>query len=103
MANEPQEYDEVSVVVDGVLEQVVCFDASQRVIASDYGMTQADGTQWTDFLDGIEATASQSGLRYEVFILSHGHPMDIGDEECACAQYVTDHNPNYVFNDDDDS
>ena len=74
-------YADVSVVVDGALEESASF--------YDYAVLDA-------FIQTIREEAEGDGYRTEVYVLLHDHSPDV--EECACSQYVQDHNPEYVFN-----
>lgn len=74
-------YATVDVIVDGALEDTETF--------TDYLLMN-------EFIDGVRVDAESDGYETEVFIQYHEHDMDIDD--CACAQYETDHSPAFVFN-----
>jgi hypothetical protein len=43
--------------------------------------------------------ASENGLHTQMFVVQHDHPLAQPDpEECACAQYLTDHAPAWEWN-----
>jgi ABC-type molybdenum transport system ATPase subunit/photorepair protein PhrA len=76
----PTAYAEVSVVVDGGLDEERTF---------------YDETLMRDFLATVEGEAKDHGYPTEVFVLHHEHePMD----ECACVQYLQDHKPFAEYN-----
>ncbi len=80
-------YAEVAVVVDGAQESFDLFH---------------DETHMADHIGQVEADAAGDGYKTEVYVLYHDHD-DLGEgEECACAQYLTDHHPTHVFNAGDD-
>ena len=74
-------YADVTVVVDGAEEQHETF--------TDYLLLD-------QFIDGIREDAESDGYHTEVFVLWHEHEMSA--DECACAQYVTDHHPQHEWN-----
>jgi hypothetical protein len=78
-------FAEVTVVVDGALE------AEERF---------RDEIAMRQFIMDIESDAEGDGVRTEVFVLYHGHDLDVDD--CACIQYELDHRPKYIFNGDGD-
>ena len=72
-------YADVSVIVDGALEEERTFH---------------DETLMNDYLRQIKDEAAADGIRTEVYVLWHEHDdMD----ECECIQYVTDHHPYAVY------
>jgi len=75
-------YADVSVIVDGALEEDERFH--------DYMLLDA-------FVSVIEEDQKDHGYPVEVYILEHDHEEPNGDEECACAQYLQDHRPSYTF------
>jgi hypothetical protein len=75
----PSAYAEVTVIVDGALDQEITF---------------TDETLMRDFIDKIREDAESDGYPTEVFVLYHEH--EPGD--CECVQYVTDHRPAYAWN-----
>lgn len=75
------EFWDVSVIVEGALDASETFESS-------------DGME--DYIARQEQAAKKDGLWTEVFVQYHGHPM--AEEECACAQYETDHHPDYEWN-----
>lgn len=99
MTGEPvQEYEEYTVVWDGALEQTV--EAANGVILqSSYGQDEEAGTLVQAWLDEIETAADSDSVRVEVFCLAHPHAPGI---ECECAQYASDHHPEYTFGGDDE-
>jgi hypothetical protein len=57
----------------------------------------SEGKQLDDWLRNKKMEAMSNTARVEIFLLSHDHPTDV--EDCACAQYLTDHHPfwkNYI-------
>jgi hypothetical protein len=72
-------YADVSVVVDGALEEEHRF---------------TDEALMTDYIRTVQDEAEGHGYRTEVFILEHDHEP----AECECIQYVQDHKPAYTFN-----
>lgn len=74
-------YADVDVIVDGAL-------AHQK--------TFTDHAALTSFIEQERDAAVADGLWTEVYILWHEHPMT--DEECTCAQYATDHHPDFEWN-----
>jgi hypothetical protein len=72
-------YAEVTVIVDGAVEQEETFH--------DYLLMD-------EFINGIREEARGDGYPTEIRVLEHGHADD--GEECACAQYKTDHHPRYA-------
>lgn len=76
-------YAEVSVVVDGGLEECVTFH---------------DETAMLDYIAEVGDDAADHGYPTEVYVLWHEH-----DEtgECECVQYLTDHHPYASWNTDD--
>lgn len=78
-------YTEVTVIVDGALEE-----------SENFGGGKAEAARFDAFLARVEAEAEADGLLTEVYTLDHPHAEDA--EECACAQYATDHHPAWTFN-----
>ena len=74
-------YTQVDVICEGALEESETF--------TDYLLLNK-------YLANLKTEALEDGVTLEVYILEHEHALDI---ECNCAQYVTDHNPNYVLGD----
>jgi hypothetical protein len=74
-------YSEISVVVDGALEEEQTF--------TDYLLE-------AEYLDRIEEEATDHGYPTEVFRLYHEH--NPSDEDCGCIQYVQDHHPYASYN-----
>lgn len=72
-------YAEVSVVVDGALEESETF---------------YDETPLSEYVESIRQEAEGHGYPTEVYVLYHDH----SPSECECAQYVTDHHPAYSWN-----
>ena len=77
-------YAQVTVVVDGALEAEETFH--------DYALMD-------EYIKGVEQDALGDGCPTEVYILEHEHADDV--EDCACAQFVTDHHPAYSWNTED--
>lgn len=75
-------YYEVSVLVEGALSEDRDFD----------GWRQA----WA-YISSVRDAAPRHGKLTEVFVLEHQHAPQ---EECECGQYLTSHNPDYVWNED---
>lgn len=73
-------YADVSVIVDGALER-------EEMIT--------DETALTDYLAMVESDARDDGIRAEVWIIWHDHSPSV--DECSCAQYVTRHEANVVY------
>lgn len=75
-------YVEVSVVVDGALEETETF---------------RDESLMLDYVRTVQDEANGHGYRTEVYVLEHDHePAD-----CSCVQYVQDHRPRWTFNGDE--
>lgn len=74
-------YAEVTVIVDGALDQEHTFD--------DYQVMQ-------EYIDILRDLSMDDGQATEVYIQYHDH--GISDDECMCAQYETDHKPAYSWN-----
>lgn len=72
---------EVSVVVDGAVEQD--------------GVVFFDEVLLREFVAGIEEEARGDGYWTQVFVLWHEHEVGI---ECECVQYVQSHKPYAEFN-----
>ena len=77
-------YAEVTVIVDGAEEQFETF--------TDYLLME-------QFIDGAREDAEGDGYPTEVYVQYHEH--DLQDTECSCAQYETDHHPQYSWNNGD--
>ncbi len=89
-----EQYDEYTVVWDGTLESIVLVSDGE-VFEVEYG-TETYPQSVDGWLAAIERGASESQTPVEVYVLSHGHSPD-SDGECVCAQYLTDHHPDYTF------
>lgn len=74
-------FAEVTVIVDGAVDDEI---------------TVTDQAVLSAVIAGIGADAEADGITAEVYIQWHDHPMDYAGE-CVCAQYATDHHPDYVF------
>lgn len=74
-------YREVWVVVDGMTD-------SEDTLHPDSDLL-------SEIVTGAEICAQTTGLPVEVYTLYHDH--DDNGDECACAQYLTDHAPDYTF------
>jgi hypothetical protein len=76
--NEPahQRYADVAVVIDSGL------------VETDNVSTQEEVDAMVNYYRETEATAD-----VQVFVIWHEHGLDLEGEECACAQYATDHRP----------
>lgn len=72
-------YADVSVVVDGALEESPRF---------------YDECALNAYLAEIEADAADHGYPTEVYVLYHDHEP----RECECVQYLQDHKPTYSYN-----
>lgn len=77
------DYRTVTVVVDGALEDEQYF--TNDVAGSD---------ALSAYLDRTYEAAIGDRKRTEVYVLYHSH--EIG-AECECAQYATDHRPEFVW------
>ena len=64
------------------------------------GATWTDETLLDEYVAGLEEDAQSTGYRYELYRVDHDHAQLVGDEECACVQYLQDHHPYRVFNAD---
>ena len=73
-------YADVSAVVNGAL--------TEQLIA--YTQAQVD-----EFVEHHERKTREDGLSTEVYVLWHEHENTV--EDCACVQYLTDHNPYASF------
>ena len=81
-------YTEVTVIVAGAIEDEQIFEADQGHLLDAY-------------LNAVAVNAKEDGEPTEVYLLEHSHPiLDENEEviECACAQYVTDQHPAFVYN-----
>jgi len=74
-------YLDASVIVDGALEEDARFH---------------DYLVFEEWLNGVEEDANSHGYLTEVYTIEHDH--EESDEECSCAQYLTDHHPSYIYN-----
>ncbi len=74
-------YFTVETIVEGALQD------SQTFYEGEDKMRQ--------YLLKVEADAKADGLRTEVYVLYHDHDESV---ECECAQYVTDHRPEFSYN-----
>lgn len=74
-------YAEVTVIVDGAVEQTEIFH---------------DQALLNQFVDGVREDAESDGYPTEVYVQYHEH--DLTSQECECAQYETDHHPAYAYN-----
>jgi hypothetical protein len=77
-------YTEVTVVVDGTLEEVAQFpdDATE---------------QQEEFLEEqkeLGETEAGAGCHTAIFVDHHPHEMEA---DCQCAQYATDHKPDFEY------
>ncbi len=77
-------YAEVSVVVDGALEQNLTFH---------------DATLMTAEIAEIVEEAKGDGYRTEVFVMFHEHNET---EDCECVQFEASHLPEVTINSDTD-
>jgi hypothetical protein len=60
---------------------------------------------WEEVENEVEAERAafiEDGEETEIYILLHEHDYLEDDDECACAQYETDHNPDYRFKKDEE-
>lgn len=85
-------YDEVTIVVDGALDETRIYSFGGSVSRD---QLQEQSGDFDALLAELETAAEHDELEIEVYVLTHGHPIDTDD--CACAQYATDHHPNYIF------
>lgn len=76
-------YREVTTVVDGAEEDFSVIDLDTGL---DEIVTRAE-------------TIAQRGRSVQVYTITHDHRPS--EEECACVQYLTDHHPDYSFNERD--
>ena len=76
-------YADVTVIVDGAVGTENTF--------YDYALME-------QFIDTIRDEAMGDGYPTDVYIQYHEH--DMTDNECMCAQYETDHHPDYSWNND---
>jgi hypothetical protein len=74
-------YAEVSVIVDGALEEAETFH--------DYLLLE-------EYVRTIESDAADHGYPTEVYVVAHDHSPDV--DECGCVQYLQDHKPQYAYN-----
>jgi hypothetical protein len=74
-------YADVSIIVDGVLEEESTF---------------TDQALMDDYLATIAEEAEGHGYPVEVFVVWHEH--DPSDGECVCVQYLTDNKPYATHN-----
>jgi len=78
-------YVEATVIVEGALDETRVFG-------------EGDAEKLDDFEAEVEE-AAKDGLATELYVLRHDHePLTEGDEDCACAQYLTDHLPARSWN-----
>ena len=78
-------YPDVDVIVEGALDSSETFE--------DDALSEAN---MAVYIEGTRESAEADGLRTEVYILYHDH--DMSEDECSCAQYVTDGHPAYSWN-----
>jgi len=77
-------YWDVTVVVAGAVDEDRTFGDSDREMV-----------ERGAFLAEVKRAAESLGDEtVEVYELFHDHPMSV--EDCACAQYLTDHHPSYT-------
>ena len=77
-------YIEAEVVIHGAREEITLFfDGDEQKLG-----------RW---LKKYRDWAHQNNTQVSIFIIGHNHPLLGQDEECFCAQYVTDHHPMYIF------
>lgn len=74
-------FAEVTVIVDGALEETAIF--------YDYAVQAA-------WMEDLKADAMDHGYPTEVFVVEHDHAVTV--EECVCVQYRTDHKPVWSHN-----
>lgn len=77
-------YTEVSVVVDGADNGTETFR-----------WTKKGYTEMETFIEKTKAEGlADASVVTEIYVMDHGHSLD--DGECVCAQYLTDHNPEWT-------
>ena len=76
-----ERYTDLSLICEGALERSETFET--RAAAETYATEE------------LRAYAVEApGALVEIFLLDHEHSPDV--EDCACAQYVTDHHPDFT-------
>jgi len=75
-------YEEITVVVEGALEEVKRF--------TDYALRNA-------YLDALQQECEADGIQADVYVVEHCHSPDYKRADCACVQFATDHNPRWRF------
>lgn len=80
---EPQEYWDVDLIIEGAL---------------DWSSTFYDKGEMNEWAKGYQEAGENLRVRTEIYIMHHAHPVLSEDEECQCAQYLTDHHPTYSWN-----
>ena len=78
-------YTEFTVIADGALDEGLTLDWTD----------ERYDVQQSQLLDSCERDAREQGIEINVYIIEHEHEHT--DEECACVQYLTDHNPAFTF------
>ena len=73
-------YYEVQVMVAGAAEDMREFDTWDEV---------------EEFVEEQRRAAAEDGLRTEIYLVEHEHEHE--SKECSCAQYITDHKPEWTF------
>jgi hypothetical protein len=89
-------YYDVTVVIEGAVDEDATFpETDEGMIGMDQMIDSLRIWAKQDKINGI-ASAEQVNPWVQIFTLYHAHPLS--DEECSCAQYVTDHHPEYEWN-----
>lgn len=84
------QYVEVTCIVDGALDETILV-SDGTIFECEYGdSNDYVGRSFIEWLDDLQNA--------EVYVLLHDHNYD--GEECACAQYETDHRPMWTFGSD---
>jgi hypothetical protein len=86
-----QGYVEATVIVEGAVDGSSIFGELGGMIPESMFAGSLD-----EYISKVAREAKSDGLWTEVYILEHFHPLD--DEDCECAQYVTDGRPAYSWN-----
>lgn len=74
------EYWECTLVIDGA-------ESERKLLPySKFG-------QWYDGVVNEGYADEHIGQKWEMFVLYHQHPLD---QDCECAQFVTDHSPKWT-------
>lgn len=81
-------YTEVTIICDGALESSESFKGFDTAELEAYLEKEKN--------EALEA-AGLTGIETEIYVMEHEH--DESEEDCSCAQYLSDHHPIWTSND----